>query len=141
MGQPGSGKSHLARHLSDALGVPHLDIAAQGGHLVDPASAWGLLRRAMGGGPAIVETAGTSVHERGFWSGRRTFDIVVSAPEDVRRERLQRRPEVTREPGYLRRMLAIPTPPAGGVSWLGTTPVPGPAFDELVETVRGVIHG
>jgi hypothetical protein len=135
VGRPGSGKSYLAGALARDLGIPHLDIADQPGHLTDPQTAWASLRSRMTRS-AIIESAGTSRYERTFWRGLDPLVIVCAAPDAVRTERLQVRPEVQVEPGYVRRMLAIPAPAMVGYPWPGIESISGARYADLLVAAR-----
>jgi predicted kinase len=135
VGQPGSGKTALAKHLARDLGLDRLDIADMPGHLVRPSGAWASLARRISR-RSVVESAGSSDWEQGFWRAD-TITVRCDTPDDVRRGRLASRREASSEPRYVERMLRILAPrgPADHV-WDGTAPLDGPHYAALLDALR-----
>ena len=137
-GVPASGKSFLATQLARDLAITHLDIAKQPGHLKEPRMAWSFLRHEMQlAKSAVVETAGTSPYEGGFWSPAECVTVRCSVARDLQKNRLFRRPRSVSEPGYISKMLAIPNPPAGDFEWDGATRIPSDKYAALLADIKG----
>ena len=140
VGQPGVGKSTLRVALERDLGISSQDITDHRMHLHRSAWAWSSMRNLVDRLPiAIVESAGTSDHEARFLSDRASLTIAVRAGREVRRARLERRPEAAADVTYVDRLLDNRLAPDGDLTWRGEDPIPGPAYDLIVSAVRSFV--
>lgn len=137
VGQPGSGKTTLASRLALDTDTRHLDIADQPGHLVDSNVAWQHLHAAIGNDQrVIVESVGTLYAHR----YRGDMAIICWVPADVRRARLELRPEAHAESGYVERMLAIGPPVVNGLRWDGRMSFTDDAYSSLLVQAREYLN-
>ena len=148
VGAPGAGKTALRKRLANDLGRPDFGIDDERLPLLQPgrpwpkndAVAWGALRGKLLTHPnAIVETSGRAADkDAALFAGVPVVRVRVTAPESIRRLRLETRSGPFTYPGYVSDLLAtgaLEDPPADH-EWSGMHSLPGPDYVALRDTLR-----
>lgn len=156
-GVPGVGKSHLGAALAARLGIPLVGIDSERVALLKPhevwpendAVAWGNLEDKIdAAGRCIVETSGWHGNDVVLFGGRAVFRVLVTAADDVRRERLALRQDrgdvIGWGPDYVERIMRLAPPKIGGVAATVDTSDGGPdaaGLDALVARMGAFLEG
>ena len=97
VGQPATGKTHLAYHFDNALGIPFASVDAERQRLGVPLgadlAAWVALEdRLDATSPVTCETAGTTPNDGPLLVGRQVYRVRCVAALPIRDQRLRQRP-------------------------------------------------